>query len=119
MYGYGMPGGYGYGYGFGMPGFGGGFYGAPVFGIGYPAMIGGFGYGFGGPIWGGYGGYGFGYAPVGFFGGYPGLGYGMPGLWNPLFGAGLTPLGVASFQYETQVFGRVPRRTVKYFGFAN
>jgi hypothetical protein len=110
MYGYGFPGGFGYG----MSGFGGGFYGGPGFGFGYPMMMGGFGYpGMGYGFGGGYG-FGYGYGPGAFLGGYPG--YGMPGLWNPLFGVGMSPLGAQSFMYETQVLGRVPRRTVKYFG---
>jgi hypothetical protein len=113
MYGGGFPGGYG------MPMFGGGYFG----GMGYPMMAGGFGYGYGYPGWGGgFGGYGYGgfggygYGPGAFYGGYPG--YGMPGLSNPLFGVGMTPLGAQSFMYETQVLGRVPRRTVKYYGYA-
>jgi hypothetical protein len=40
-----------------------------------------------------------------------GVGYGdpafyNPGLMNPYFGAGMTPLGVQSYIYETQVLGR-------------
>jgi hypothetical protein len=89
--GYGYAGmGYGYGgMGYDSPVMGGGFYGG--FG-GYPA------YGYGGP---GFGYYGFGYGNPGFY---------TPGLMNPLFGVGLTPLGAQSYIYETQVLGRRSRR---------
>src|SRR5262245_37095404 len=110
----------GYGWGYINPAFG---YGYPAFGYGYPA----FGYGYPGvgyayPFWGfssappspyfnpgytlpalgaGYPASGYGYA-------YPGTNLGMgylglygSGFYNPLFGAGLTPLGVQSYMYET------------------
>jgi hypothetical protein len=87
-YGYGGMG-YGYGgMGYGFPGMGGGFYG----GYGYP------GYAYGGP---GFQYYGFGYGNPGFY---------TPGLMNPLFGIGMTPLGAQSYMYETQVLGRRSRR---------
>ena len=87
---YGYPGmGYGYGMmGYGYPAMGGGFYG----GYGYP------GFAYGGP---GFEYYGFGYGNPGFY---------TPGLMNPLFGVGMTPLGVESYLYETQVLGRRSRR---------
>lgn len=99
--------GYG-GYGYGYPGFG---YGYPGFGYGYPGF--GYGYGFGYPGF-GYGGYGFGYggpgvtiagpyAPYGYPYGYGGYG---PGALNPLFGLGLTPLGVNSALTERYLLGR-------------
>ncbi len=111
--------------GFGYPGWGyGGFYGYPAMGYGYGGMgygFGGMGYGYPGMgigYYGGYGypGYGFGYPGFGYPGfGYSGYGYGSaglysPGLMNPLFGVGLTPLGVQSYMYETQVLGRRSRR---------
>jgi hypothetical protein len=109
FYGYpGMGGGMGYGYpglgggfGYGYPGLGGGMgYGYPGmgvgFGYGYPGMGGGFGYA------GGYYGGGFGY------GASPIYGYGNPGpgVYNPMFGVGLTPLGVNSALSERYVLGR-------------
>jgi hypothetical protein len=105
--------------GFGTPGYG---YGYPAYGYGYP---GGYGPGFGYP---GYGfGFGFGVPAVGYP--YPpvaaaptftvpsyaanGLGvgfsaYGLPnpnGVYyaNPLYGAGLTPLGVQSYLLERDI----------------
>ncbi len=112
-----FPGYGGMGMAYGYPGWGyGGFYGYPAmrFGYGYGAM----GYGFPGMGFGYYGGYGYpaygyGYGYPGF--GYSGFGYGnpgfySPGLFNPLFGVGLTPLGVQSYMYETQVLGRRSRR---------
>jgi hypothetical protein len=120
--------GYGYGgYGYGYPGVGYGAYGYPGlgYGFGYPALgYGGYGYGYGYPGL-GYGGYGYGYPGLGYgFGGY-GFGYGgyaygagyggltpytsgftAPGTYNPLFGLGLTPLGVQSALAERYVLGR-------------
>jgi hypothetical protein len=110
---------------FGFPGWGyGGLYGWPAMGYGY----GGLGYGYGGlgyagvgyPGLGyGYGGLGYGYGGPGYGGVYPGFGYPAyygfgfgnpgfytPGLFNPLFGVGLTPLGAQSYMMETQLFGR-------------
>ena len=94
--GYGMP---GYGYGYGYPGFG----------LGYPAY-GNMGYGFGG---------GFPAFPPGAYYGGPaitvaapyapfGVAYGGtgPGAYNPLFGLGLTPLGVNSALAERSLLGR-------------
>jgi hypothetical protein len=118
-------GGYGYGFpGYGYPGFGAG-YGYPGFGggYGYPGFGGGYGYpGFGGGYGSGYG-YGYGYPYYGgggsFAYGVPGISiavpgpygpsfYGSPGpgVYNPLFGAGLTPLGVNSALTERQLLGR-------------
>jgi hypothetical protein len=122
MFGYGMPGYGGYGMGgyggYGYPGFGyGGYamggYGYPGFGYGYPGVgYGGFGYGYGYPAVGyGFGG-GLGY-PVGlpspaygYYGGPYGYGISGPGAFNPLFGMGLTPLGVQSAQAERYLLGR-------------
>jgi hypothetical protein len=122
------------GMGFGYPAWGyGGFYGYPAMGyggMGYDGMgyggmgYGGMGYGYGGMGYGGYpamgggfyGGYGY---PAYAYGGpgfqYYGFGYGnpgfyTPGLMNPLFGIGMTPLGAQSYMYETQVLGRRSRR---------
>jgi hypothetical protein len=100
--GFGYPGvGYGYtGVGYSYPAFG---YGYPAFGYGYPA----FGYGLGsglaypGPVWSV--GYPFPYNPA----------YG-----NPLFGVGLSPLGVQSYLFETRLLGRVPRASASYYGAA-
>ncbi len=110
-YGYpGMGGGMGYGYpgmgggmGYGYPGMGGGM------GYGYPGMGGGMGYGYPGmgggmgyaaPYYGG--GLGYGYGPSIIYGyGNPG-----PGVYNPTFGLGLTPLGVNSALTERYVLGR-------------
>jgi len=121
--GWGYGGSYGYpamGYGYGGLGYGGPGYGYGGMGYGY----GGPGYGYGGPGY-GYGGMGYGYPRVAY--GYPawgrryyrgygypayyGFGYGnpgfyTPGLLNPLFGVGMTPLGVQSYLYETHVLGR-------------
>jgi hypothetical protein len=128
FYGPGYPGVAG-GYGFGAPGFGNGGFGAPGFGnggFGAPGFgNGGFGApgfgngGFGAPGF-GYGGFGFGYpgyaygAP--YYGGGFGYGFGPsiiygygnpgPGVFNPLFGTGLTPLGVNSALTERYVLGR-------------
>ena len=106
---------------YGYPGWGyGGFYGYPAMGYGYGGMgygYGGMGYGYGGMGY-GYGGMGYGYPAWGggYYGGYGypayyGFGYGnpgfyTPGLMNPLFGVGLTPLGAQSYMMETQLFGR-------------
>jgi hypothetical protein len=102
-YGYGPGWGYGgyYGYPLMGPGYGGYGYGYPWYGYGYPGY--GFGYGYAGLGAGYYGGYG-----------YPGFGYGYAGVYsrglvNPLFGTGLTPLGVQSYLFETQGLGRRPR----------
>ena len=95
--------GWGYGGYYAYPGMG---YGYGMMGYGYP-MMGGAGYG-------GYGYYpGFAYGGPGFR--YYGFGYGnpgfyTPGLMNPLFGVGMTPLGAQSYLYETQVLGRRSRR---------
>ena len=97
------------GMGFAYPGWGyGGFYGYPAMGYGY----GGMGYGYpmmGGGYYGGYGGhpmFGYGYPGFRYYGfGYGNPGFYTPGLMNPLFGVGLTPLGVQSYMYETQVLG--------------
>ena len=104
--GYGWGGGYpgvGYGYpgvGFGSPGMGYGFpgvgYGFPGFGYGYPAF--GYGVAAAGPAYPG---------PV-YVAGFPSP-FTYWGSWDPLFGVGLTPLGVQSYLYETRVLGRVPR----------
>jgi hypothetical protein len=114
---YGYPA-YGMGYGYGGLGSGyGGFgYGGLGYGYGYPGM--GYGYGFGYPAYGagfGFGGvgpwgmgYGYGSPGVGY--GYGNLAYGNPylltGLFNPLFGVGMTPLGLQSYLYERNVLGR-------------
>jgi hypothetical protein len=97
-YGYGYPGlGYGYG-GYGYPGLGYGYggYGYPGYGYGYP----GFGYGLGY----GYGGYAYGTGYAGF------LPYTTPlfsdPYSNPLFGLGLSPLGVQSALAERAFLGR-------------
>jgi hypothetical protein len=119
-------GGWGYG-GYGYPGYGFGGYGVSPYAFGY-----GYGYGYGYPAYGmAYGGIGYGYP--GFGGFYPGYGYGYgtlypnitaanvlgysPGLpyagpalsspyTNPLFGVGLTPLGVQSYFAESNMLGR-------------
>jgi hypothetical protein len=105
----GMGGGFGYGYpgmgggfGYGYPGMGGGF------GYGYPSMGGGFGYGSPGMGGGlgyaapGYGGFAYGYGPSIIYG-YGNTG---PGVYNPMFGLGLSPLGVNSALTERYVLGR-------------
>lgn len=107
--GFGGYGGYG-GYGYPMGGYG---YGG--FGYGYPGYagygFGGFGYGYGNP------GFGYGYPTVGYpvglpapmygyYGGGYGFGYGGPGAFNPLFGVGMTPLGLQSYLAERYVLGR-------------
>lgn len=104
---------------FGYGGYGGGFaYGYPGYGYGYPGI--GYGYGFPGVGYGyGYPGVGYGYGFPGMsFGygyGYPGYGYGYPGfrpyitagtgpgMYNPLFGVGLSPLGVQSALAEASM----------------
>jgi hypothetical protein len=103
----------GMGMGFGYPGWGyGGFYGYPGMGYGYGGMgYGGMGYGYGGVGYGyggmGYGGMGYGYPGFSYYGfGYGNPGFYNPGLMNPLFGVGMTPLGAQSYIYETQVLGR-------------
>ena len=105
--GYGMYGGYGgYGYpmmgGMGYGGFGYPMMGGMGYGYGYPMM----GYGYGYPMMGGYG-YGYGYP---FGAGYPGFSYTGALLsnpyTNPLFGVGLTPLGVNSYFTEMNLLGR-------------
>ena len=125
-YGYG---GWGYG-GYGYPGFGFGGYGVSPYGYGYGYGYPGYGMGYGGM---GYGGMGYGYSGMGGF--YPGYGYGYgygtlypnitagyalgyaPGVpyagpamsspyTNPLFGLGLTPLGVQSYFTESNMLGR-------------
>lgn len=94
--GYGFYGGYGMygGYGLGFPGMGFGY------GLGFPGM------GYGAGIVPGYG-YGYGY-PFGL--GYPGFAYTGSLLsnpyTNPLFGVGLTPLGVNSYFTEMNMLGR-------------
>jgi len=97
--------GWGYGGFYGYPAMGyGGFYGYPGMGYGYGGIgYGGMGYGYGGIAYGypGFQYYGFGYGNPGFY---------TPGLMNPLFGVGMTPLGVQSYMYETQVLGRRSRR---------
>jgi hypothetical protein len=93
-YGYGIPG-VGAPYGYGVPGYGYGF-GYPGFGYGYPAYYGGFGYG--AP--------GLGYGVAGTYPGIYGYGPSGPGDYNPLFGAGLTPLGVNSALTERYILGR-------------
>jgi hypothetical protein len=101
-YGFGYPGmGFGYGYGYPMMGYGMG-------GFGYP-MMGGLGYGGYGGYGGMMGGYGYGYGyPFG--AGYPGFSYAGALLsnpyTNPLFGVGLTPLGVNSYFTEMNMLGR-------------
>ena len=76
----------------------------------------GFGYGYGNGFGGGYGGAGVAYPPY-LYGypayGYPpgyglGMGYGWtgPGSSNPLFGVGMTPLGVQSALSERYLLGR-------------
>ena len=103
----------------GYPGWGyGGFYGYPAMGYGGMGYgYGGMGYGYpvmGGGFYGGYGGYpvyGYGYPGFRYYGfGYGNPGFYTPGLMNPLFGVGMTPLGAQSYIYETQVLGRRSRR---------
>jgi hypothetical protein len=103
----------GWGMGYGGMGYGGMGYG----GMGYGGMgYGGMGYGgmgYGGMGYGGmgYGGIGYGYPGFTYYGfGYGNPGFYTPGLANPLFGVGMTPLGVQSYLYETQVLGRRPQR---------
>jgi hypothetical protein len=112
-----------------FPGMGWG-YGYPAYGYGYPMYGSPYGLGFGFPGVGfGYGGMGYGFGYPGFAPGlgYPGLGFGMgygfgfgaygapafgTPLGNPLFGAGLTPLAVESFNIEANVLGRRPARPI-------
>jgi hypothetical protein len=125
--------GYGYGYpayGYGFPGYGLAAYGYPMggygsFGYGYPWH--GYGYGLGYPAFGfgyGYPGFGLGGFGFGFGAGYPGFAFGwnypyttdwlasftnppiMPGLYNPYFGVGMTPLGLQSYLAERYMLGR-------------
>ncbi len=128
-YGYGMPYyGYGMGYGYGMPFYGYG-YGMPYYGSGMGYGWPGYGYGMG---FGGYG-YGMGFGGLGYgmpLAGYGGLGgYGVPGLGvyygypsygvfgsgsplvnspylNQYFGVGMTPLGIHSYFFESNLLGR-------------
>jgi hypothetical protein len=104
----------GMGMGFGYPGWGyGGFYGYPFMGYGYGGIgygypMYGFGYGYSYPRYGfGYPGFGYGYPGFQYYGfGYGNPGFYTPGLANPLFGVGMSPLGAQSYLYETQVLGR-------------
>jgi len=117
-------GGWGYG-GYGYPGFGFGGYGVSPYafgyGYGYPGygmMYGGMGYGY--PGFGGFNpayGYGYGYGypypnitAANVLGYSPGLPYAGPAMsspyTNPLFGLGLTPLGVQSYFAESNTLGR-------------
>jgi hypothetical protein len=95
-------GGWGMGYGYPAWGYGGMAYGYPAWGYGgpygYPYM----GYGY--PMYGFA--YGYSYPRPGLGIGYGNLGFYPPGLMNPLFGVGMTPLGVQSYMYETRVLGR-------------
>jgi hypothetical protein len=109
------------GFGYGGLGYGGiGYGGLGYGGIGYGGIgYGGLGYGgigYGGI---GYGGVGYGYPGYGYGYGYPGYGYAgygyggyggypliPPGIFNPLFGLGLSPLGVQSALTERYVLGR-------------
>ena len=110
--GFGSPGmGYGFpGVGFGSPGMGYGFpgvgYGFPGFGYGYPAF--GYGVAAAGPAYPG---------PV-YVAGYPGP-FTFWGYESPLFGVGLSPLGVQSYLYETRVLGRVPRASAGSYSAAD
>ena len=115
-------GGWGYG-GYGYPGYGFGGYGVSPYmygyGYGYPAYgmgYGGMGYGYPG-MGGFYPGYEYGYGTLypnitaGYALGYsPGLPYAGPAMsspyTNPLFGLGLTPLGVQSYFAESNLLGR-------------
>jgi hypothetical protein len=100
--------GYG-GFGYGSPGFGYGGYGYGSPGFGYDG-------GYGSPGF-GYGGYGYGYnfAIPGYGYGFPGYNLGVPqfispnlgtGYANPLFGLGLSGLGVQSALAEQILLGR-------------
>jgi hypothetical protein len=111
-YGYGYPS-YGFGYGYGWPGYGG------AYDYGYPGLGYGYGLGYGGyPAFGGA--YSFGapgpsyvtpYAPLGIYNGGPG-----PGVYNPLFGVGLSPLGVNSALAERYTLGRGVARSQNVYG---
>jgi hypothetical protein len=120
--GFGFPG-VGYG-GMGYPGMGYGGLGYPGMGfggVGYPGMgYGGLGMGYGGLGFGGFGAAGFG-AATGFptlgagFVGYNPYGYGgyYANYSTPMFGLGLTPLGVNSALTERYLLGRgLPTTTV-------
>jgi hypothetical protein len=89
---------YGYdAFGYGYPGFGYS-YGFPVYSYGVPV----YGYGYGVPV------YGYTYSGLNYPGyGYPGYyPFGPSGALNPLFGLGLTPLGVQSALAERYLLGR-------------
>jgi hypothetical protein len=111
-YGYGYPA-YGAGYGYGSLGYGG------AYGYGGPGL--GYGYGFGDGGYPAFGGaYSFGapgpsfvtpYAPLGIYYGGPG-----PGVYNPLFGVGLSPLGVNSALAERYMLGRGVTRYQNGYG---
>jgi hypothetical protein len=114
--GWGYPG-WGYG-GWGGYGYPGAYYnyGYPFYGMGNFPVYGNFnmgyaGFGYGG--FGGYGGYGLGYGGFGYAPG--GIGISGVGYYNPMFGVGLTPLGTQSFFVETQLLGRVPRASGRYY----
>jgi hypothetical protein len=104
-------GGLGYGMGYGGLGMGYGGYGMGYGGLGYGMGYGGLGMGYGGYGMIYPGAYGMGYAGYSGFGyglAYPGLGYGLAyrGLgygMNPLYGAGLTPLGMQSALIERSI----------------
>jgi hypothetical protein len=126
----------GYGGGLGYPGVGYGGLGYPGIGyggLGYPGVgYGGLGYpgvGFGGL---GYGFGGLGFAGYGFASGFPALAYsyqgfnpyGYAGFYpnypSPMFGVGLTPLGVNSALTERYMLGRgLPARTVTPNGYGS
>ena len=120
-YGYGFPG-YGYGMsGFGYGGMGYGYGGTGYGGFGYPGV----GLGYGGNF--GYSGFGYGvgmaYGGAGVSVGSPGpygywVPYGSPGpgVLNPYFGVGLTPLGVNSALTERYLLGRGTTRYSSSYG---
>ena len=133
-YGYGYPGiGYGtYGYGYPAYGYGGFGYGYPGmgyggYGYGYPGLNYNFGYGYGYPGLGfGYGGYSLSVPGFGFWGNSPYNTLGFAGVYpNPLFGLGLTPLGVNSALGERYLLGRgaptanVITGTVRPYGYSS
>ncbi len=98
--------GFGYGYGYGYPyygGFGYGGYGYMPYGYGsYGYPYGGFGYPYGGFT---YPAFGYGYLSPGIYSPYGAMVY--PNInTNPLYGVGLTPLGVQSALIERYVLGR-------------